>query len=104
MSADFTLRIEVAPIEIRIRSFLDIGIVRAISELKELIMASNAELATRLEALAARADKAKAEITKAIQDLRDVIAAGGDVPPEVEAALVKAETAVGGLDDMNPDA
>lgn len=109
--SDFTLHIDVKPIDIRLRMLsedLSDNALRLITkqffQLKELIMASNAELTARLEALATRAEKVKAEVTKAIQDLRDVIAAGGETSPEVEAALVKAETAVGGIDELNPDA
>lgn len=99
----FTLKIDVSPIVVRIDLPGDRQILQSIHSLKELIMANNAELTARLDAVAVRADKAKAEIVKAIQDLRDVIAAGGEVPPEVEAALVKVETAVGGLDELHPD-
>jgi ABC-type transporter Mla subunit MlaD len=66
---------------------------------------------TKLDAVGAQLTKAQGEITKTIDDLKAVIAAGGGTSPEVDAALTKLQTAVAALspvaqslDDITPDA
>jgi hypothetical protein len=71
---------------------------------RKSIMATQAELATRLTALLAQNEKAAAEQATAMQALRDELANAGAVTPEVEAALVALEASIAREDDLNPDA
>lgn len=64
---------------------------------------NQAQLAEQLTALAAQAEKAKVEVVQKVADLEAAIIAGGDVSPDVEAALAALKTSVQGLDDLNPD-
>lgn len=68
-----------------------------------IIMSTQAELAARLEALRAQNEKAAAEQAKALQDLRDAIAAG-ETTPEVDAALEALAQSIQREDNLNPDA
>jgi len=61
---------------------------------------SQAELAAKLEAATAKVTKIGTEV----QALKDIIVSQGNVTPEVEAALASLETALTGVDDLNPDA
>jgi hypothetical protein len=76
------------------------------------IMGKIDDATARAEALAARAEKVQAEVLAATQAARDEIQALKDqlangAEPDttaLEAALSRAEAAVGATDDVNPDA
>lgn len=79
-------------------------------KLKEIIM-TQAELAAGLKTIQTQVGKVAKEqsdrfdaLSKEIADLKDVITAGGDVTPEVTAALADVQTALQSLDDTIPDA
>lgn len=102
-----------ATFTIRVDHYLhnDPELTQAITDLRSLIMTSNAELTSQLNAAADQADKSKAEVIAAVgalktqvADLQAQIAAGGDVPPEVVAAANRVSAATQALDDLNPDA
>jgi hypothetical protein len=109
---DFTLRIEIPPIHLHIHSASEHQVLGAIASLKEIVMASNAELTQQLNDAADKAEKSRAEVVAAVdtlktevQTLKDQIANGGaDVPPEVIAAANRVSAAVEALDQLNPDA
>lgn len=74
------------------------------------IMAKISSLAAQLTAIAAQADKSKAEIvaavdtlTKKVSDL-EALLDDADTTPEIDAALEAVKTAVQAVDDLNPDA
>lgn len=66
-------------------------------------MATAQQLATRINAAAERADKAKTEIIAAIDDLKAQIVASEVSSPELDAAVSRLEGTVQALDDLNPD-
>jgi peptidoglycan hydrolase CwlO-like protein len=68
------------------------------------IMATQAEQAAKLSAVADQLDKATAEILAAIQALKDAQANAGNTTPEEDAATARLSTAAQALDDINPDA
>lgn len=70
----------------------------------ESIMTTQAQLAAQLTALAAQADKAKAEILAKFADLQAAIDAAGNTTPEVDAALAALATSIQATDDLVPDA
>lgn len=77
--------------------------------MKEALM-NQTELAGGLRTIQTQVGKVAKEqsdrfdaLTKTIADLNAVIAAGGDVTPEVTAALADVRTALQGLDDTIPD-
>lgn len=103
------------PVSLRIDLFHhlvpDAGLIASIESLRSLIVTSNAELTTQLNAAADQAEKSKAEViaavgvlTKEVADLQAQIANGADVPPEVVAAAARVSAATQALDDLNPDA
>lgn len=63
------------------------------------------EAVVRLDALTARSEKVLTEVSAVKQALIDLRNAQGsdDLKPEVEAALVRAEGAMGRIDDVNDD-
>ncbi len=67
-------------------------------------MATQAELAAKLNNIADQQDKAYTEITGGIQDLKDALAAAGNTTPETDAAVVRLEGGTQMLDDINQDA
>lgn len=67
-------------------------------------MATQQEEADKLNALSTQLQKANDEIQKAIQDLKDAIAAGGATSPEVDAATEALTQKAQALDDIVPDA
>ena len=78
--------------------------------LKEIAM-NMQDLAAELQAVAAQAEKSKAEIVAAVGALTDhvaeleaAIAAGAQTSPEVDAALALVKGDVQALDDLNADA
>lgn len=75
-----------------------------LNHVRKTIMATQAELATRLTALLAQNEKAATEQAAAMQALRDELANAGAVTPEVEAALVALEASIQRDDDVVPDA
>ena len=80
------------------------SLLAAINQLKELIMSTQAELATELTAVKAQLDKAKQEIVDKLAALEAAIVAAGNTTAEVDAALADLKGAAQGLDDLNPDA
>lgn len=76
-----------------------------------LIMATQAELATSVATLTVQVTKIQTEVQSAAQALRDqiaaleaIIAAGGAAIPELEAAVDGLRGALQTLDDLNVDA
>lgn len=77
-------------------------------------MASNTELVAKLDAIAVQQQKTLGEIQtlqttvtelrQSVADLQAVIAAGGDPPPELAAAVEKVATLAQQVDDAIPDA
>lgn len=118
MSADFTLRIEIPPIDIRLHTHADQGpltkLLESISQLREIIMASNLELTAKLDAVAVQQQKTIGEIQalqgtvtqlqQSVTDLKAVIAAGGEPSPELAAAVDKVVSLAQQVDDAIPDA
>ena len=62
------------------------------------------EEAAKLNALNAQLGKASDEILKALQDLKDALAAAGQTSPEVDAATEALTAKAQALDDIVPDA
>lgn len=67
-------------------------------------MATREELASKINQLADRADKAKGEIVLAVQELKDQISNADASTPEIDAALARLDGSVAALDELNPDA
>lgn len=74
------------------------AVLAALWHIRKLIMATSAELDAKLAALAARAEKVKAEVIAAIEALNATA-----TTPEQDALLERVAAAVGGLDDLNAD-
>lgn len=96
---------------IELRHTNDPALAQSITDLRALIMTSNADLTKQLNDAADQLAKSKAEVvaavgvlTKEVADLQAQIAAGADVPPEVVAAAARVSAAAQALDDLNPDA
>lgn len=68
------------------------------------IMASQAEVQARLEAMLAQNEKARAENARLLAELRAAIEAGGASTPEVDNALNNLAASIQAEDDENPDA
>ena len=86
-----------------ILSFLAPGIYRKLDLILiklEAIMATQAETVVQINALTTQVAKVRAEV----QNLIDVIATGGNTTPELDAAVASLQSAMQGLDDLNPDA
>lgn len=64
---------------------------------------TQAQVETKLDELTARNDKAFAEQSKALQDLKDQLAAAGNSTPGVDNALARLEASIQRDDDQNPD-
>lgn len=82
-----------------------------LEQMEKRIVMNQIELTAALDKLTAQTGKIAKEqsdrfdaLTKTIQDLKDVIAAGGDVTPEVTAALANTQAALDSLDAAIPDA
>lgn len=73
-----------------------------INKLKELIMATNAELQASLEAINTKLDEAGSEISAKLQELRDLIAAspGAGSTPEIDALVNSIDAKVTALTDV----
>lgn len=67
-------------------------------------MTTQTQLAEQLAALAAQADKARAEVVARIAALEEALANSGEVSPEVMAAFDALKVAVQATDDIVPDA
>ncbi len=67
------------------------------------IMATQAEQAATLRAIATQLAKVRAEIVRAVDRLTQALATAGATTPEVDEATAALQTAVQGLDDLNPD-
>jgi hypothetical protein len=98
------ISVHIGPIHIAIGSA---DILQSITELKDLIMATAAELTASLDAATAQITKIGTETTTLLQkiaDLEAAIAAGFTTTPEIDAALaaLKAQVQVG--DDLVVDA
>lgn len=59
----------------------------SINQLKELIMASNAELQAQLTAINDKLTEAGSEIAAELQRLKDLIEQGGGTTPETDAIV-----------------
>lgn len=68
------------------------------------IMVTEAESIQRFDALTARSEKILAEVETVKQALADLRAKLGTLTPGQEAALVRAEEALGRVDEANEDA
>lgn len=68
------------------------------------IMATQAEQAAKLNAIADELDKAKTEIVSAIQALKDAQAAAGNTTADEDAATARLDAVAQALDAINPDA
>lgn len=79
------------------------AVLAAISDLKDTLMATQAELQASLDAVADQLAKASAEITAEIKTLTDEIAAGGVTTPGVDASVARLQALAQALDDMNSD-
>lgn len=66
--------------------------------------ASQAELAAAIRESTTQTRKGIDEVLGKIKALEDVIAAGGTVSPELEAAVAELKKATQSLDDIVPDA
>ncbi len=60
---------------------------------------NNLQLIERLNAVEARAKKIEGEVKKLLEALGNA----GELPAEVESAMTRVETAIGTVDDLNPD-
>lgn len=114
MSASFTVRIEVPPIDIRLHSHSDHQILDAIAALKEFIVTSTSEALAKLDKVLAQQQKTATEIDSVqtevtalkaqIADLQAVIAAGNDsVSPELAAKIDAIAAQAQLVDDKIPD-
>ncbi len=77
-----------------------------LDQLEQKIMLTQAEAAAQIRSLTAQIAKIGTETSKTLQkvtDLEAVITAGGNVSPEVEAALADAKTQAQATDDLVPD-
>lgn len=81
-----------------------VHLFRSLHTKVDTIMANQAEQAAKLRTLASQLNKSKAEIIAAVDTLKQAIEAGGNSTEEVDDATAALETAVQGLDDLNPDA
>lgn len=80
-----------------------LALLTSINRKVDKIMASQQEEADKLNALATQLGKASDEILKAIQDLKDALAAAGSTSPEVDAATQALTEKAQALDDIVPD-
>jgi uncharacterized phage infection (PIP) family protein YhgE len=83
--------------------WLDSPDLKSINERLKYIMATQAQLAAQLTALATQAEKAKAEVTTKLADLQTALDNAGSTTPEVDAALAALAAAVQATDDIVPD-
>lgn len=110
----FVIRIEIPDIHVHLHAVAESEILAAILQLKETIMASATELTAKLDAVAVQQQKTIGEIQalqgtvtelrQSVADLQAVIAAGGDPPPELVAAIDKVVALAQQVDDAIPDA
>lgn len=77
---------------------------KRITNLLEIIMATQAELAQQLRDITAQNEKARAEILTKIADLETALANAGATTPEVDEAVAALKASVQTDDDLNPDA
>lgn len=75
-----------------------------ISQLRGIIMGTQAELQADLEALKAQADKARQEIVDKFAELEQAVANAGIVSDGVIAAMAGLKASIGAVDDLVPDA
>jgi ABC-type transporter Mla subunit MlaD len=83
------------------------SVLDSLNSLERAIAMNQTELLEHLNTLNAAVGKVGEETTALIaevQALKDAIAAGGTVSPEVEAALAAVEARVKAVDDLVPDA
>lgn len=71
--------------------------------LKEIIMATQAELAQQLRDITAQNEKARVEVLAKIQALEDALAAAGNTSAEVDEAVAALKASVQTDDDLVPD-
>lgn len=79
------------------------AILCAISDLKDTLMATQAELQASLDAVGDQLAKATAEITAEIATLTAEVAAGGNSTPGIDASVARLQALAAALDAMNPD-
>lgn len=81
-------------------------LLRKVFHQGEKIMATQAELATKLDGVTTQLVKISGESSKTIalvQELRDIIANGPPVTPELQAAFDKLAAQAQVVDDLTPD-
>ena len=66
-------------------------------------MATQEEVIAKLNQLDAQVQKVVAEVLAVKQALADALAAGGEISPELEAAVAALGTSIQVVDDLNPD-
>lgn len=115
-----TFRIEFSPLDIRLHAPGEMSnnalglITKQLTQLKDLVMATSAELTAKLETIATQQQKTIGEIQalqgtvtelrQSVAELQAVIAAGGGDPPaELQAAVDKVATLAQQVDDAIPD-
>lgn len=79
-------------------------IAHALNELKELTVATAAELNAKIDTLTGSVDAAKQRIAEDFQALRDQLdqVLAGD-NPELDAAVAKLDESIASLDSVDPD-
>lgn len=80
---------------------------KTLNQNQDIIMAKQDEAAQSVRDLTAQINKIGTETATTLQkvtDLEAIIAAGGDVSPELQAALDEAKAAAQRADDLTPDA
>lgn len=87
-----------------LRNWLLAPVIHRVRKLERLIMATQAELATKLRELKDQNDKATAEQMAALQKLQDALDTAGGTSPEVDEALAALGASIQRDDDLNPDA
>jgi len=78
-------------------------ILHTLEQRLETIMATQAELAARLDALRIQNEKARAENARLLAELRTAIENAGQTTPDVDAKLSALEASIQSEDDENPD-
>lgn len=77
--------------------------LKSINERLKFIMATQAQLAAQLTAIAVQAEKAKAEVLAKLGALQTALENAGSTTPEVDAAVAALAAAVQATDDIVPD-
>ena len=86
-----------------VRKWLLSPLAKQLQSLESKITMNHAELAQAITAIAAQAEKAKAEIIAQVVTLESAIVAAGSTTPAVDTALAALKATVQGIDDLNAD-